>query len=432
MRARTGAQEALFLVDGEPCEAISSGHRPAAPSPCWTGSARDPRDFDGNHPVVMLAAGASVRHTYRLAFEAYAGHVQAPNGGTAPPMGLVGHPHIDTAWLRPLAETWRKCARAFSSAINQMDQLPEMVFYQSSPCHADVVRREYHTSPVLGHFHHIHCWPDPKALAEQWRHVQPKDAQDRRPSACGYGDGGGGPQYETLEIAGREQDQGGCPRLRHTRVSHFMQGVRQKLGDRLPDYVGELHLERHRGTLTSTSGVRQGKRRAELALRDAEWLCAVAALRGRPYPAEPLQAVWHKLLVDQFHDIRPGSPIPEVNDQAIAELAQCAASARALGQEALRTLAGEAPPGSTCFRRGAAGGTTPPAQAGVAATGCAARARHWRVGGCLRGDAEGQVGKRGRAPQISVDRRVRMPRARYSLVHFGMRRSQLRERCHRP
>lgn len=65
------------------------------------------------------------------------------NGPTTPEFGLVGHSHIDTAWLWPIAETHRKSARTFSSVLNLLDQYPEMVFIQSAPYHLEMVRRQY-------------------------------------------------------------------------------------------------------------------------------------------------------------------------------------------------------------------------------------------------------------------------------------------------
>jgi len=69
--------------------------------------------------------------------------LECTNGPTAPFLGIIGHSHIDTAWLWPLAETWRKCARTFSSMLNLMEQYPELMFLQSQPCQTDVIRREY-------------------------------------------------------------------------------------------------------------------------------------------------------------------------------------------------------------------------------------------------------------------------------------------------
>jgi len=69
--------------------------------------------------------------------------LECRNGPTAPYIGLIGHSHLDTAWLWPLAETWRKAARTFASALTLMELYPEMTFIQSAPCHAWVVRAEY-------------------------------------------------------------------------------------------------------------------------------------------------------------------------------------------------------------------------------------------------------------------------------------------------
>ncbi len=65
------------------------------------------------------------------------------NGPTTPVMGIIGHSHIDTAWLWPLAETWRKCARTFSSVANLMEQYPEFLFIQSSPAQTVKVQELY-------------------------------------------------------------------------------------------------------------------------------------------------------------------------------------------------------------------------------------------------------------------------------------------------
>jgi alpha-mannosidase len=65
------------------------------------------------------------------------------NAPTMPWWGLVNHSHIDTAWIWPISETYRKCARTFSSMLNLMEQYPEAIFIQSSSFHSDMMRREY-------------------------------------------------------------------------------------------------------------------------------------------------------------------------------------------------------------------------------------------------------------------------------------------------
>lgn len=46
-------------------------------------------------------------------------------------VGVVGHSHMDTAWLWPVAETVRKCARTYSEVLTLMDIYPEYTFIRS-------------------------------------------------------------------------------------------------------------------------------------------------------------------------------------------------------------------------------------------------------------------------------------------------------------
>ena len=69
--------------------------------------------------------------------------LEKKNGDTAPWIGLVGHSHMDTAWLWPLTETEKKCARTYANTLNLMEEYPEYRFVQSSAFHADWLRRDY-------------------------------------------------------------------------------------------------------------------------------------------------------------------------------------------------------------------------------------------------------------------------------------------------
>ena len=50
------------------------------------------------------------------------------NGGIAHEIVAIGHAHIDTAWLWPLSETYRKCVRTFSTQTNLIDRYPSYRF----------------------------------------------------------------------------------------------------------------------------------------------------------------------------------------------------------------------------------------------------------------------------------------------------------------
>jgi alpha-mannosidase len=197
---------------------------------------------------------------------------------------------------------------------------------------------------VFAHFPDIHCAPDPETLINKLHGTGPKDfrvvqncvrhkdVNQRRLVAYGYGDGGGGPDAQMIEMARRCRDLEGCPRAEHTTVSAFMKSLEQHAPG-APVYVGELYLECHRGTLTQLHEIKRGNRRAEFALREAEFalVLGVADAEAR----ERIANAWETLLVNQFHDILPGTSIPEVHDRAIAEVSGVIREAKAVAASAV-------------------------------------------------------------------------------------------------
>ena len=71
---------------------------------------------------------AGDRSTWGPAREILAGLLANRNGTWAHELSAIGHAHLDTAWLWPLAETYRKCVRTFSSQARYMDMYPEFRF----------------------------------------------------------------------------------------------------------------------------------------------------------------------------------------------------------------------------------------------------------------------------------------------------------------
>lgn len=178
----------------------------------------------------------------------------------------------------------------------------------------------------------------------------------------GYGDGGGGPTREMLARARRLRDLDGSPRVVIERPSEFFQRAQTEYPD-APVWSGELYLEFHRGTYTSQAKTKQGNRRCEHLLREAELWCATAALRaGAPYPYELLDRLWKLVLLQQFHDILPGSSIHWVHREAVANYAAVADELESIVDSATRALAGS---GSTVLAFNAA----PHARNGVPALG---------------------------------------------------------------
>ena len=135
----------------------------------------------------------------------------------------------------------------------------------------------------------------------------------------GHGDGGGGPTPSMLEKARRLRDLEGSPRVAVETPDAFFAAAAAE-HERLPVWRGELYLENHRGTYTSQARTKRGNRRAEALLREAELWAATAAVRaGAAYPHERLERIWRRVLLNQFHDILPGSSIAWVHRQAERE-----------------------------------------------------------------------------------------------------------------
>ncbi|GAA2793005.1 alpha-mannosidase [Saccharopolyspora taberi] len=156
----------------------------------------------------------------------------------------------------------------------------------------------------------------------------------------GHGDGGGGPTREMLARAYRTADLEGSPKVRLESPSAFFEAAHAD--HRGPAvWSGELYLEFHRGTYTSQARTKQGNRRSEHLLREAELWCATAAVAtGRDYPYDTLDRVWKTVLLHQFHDILPGSSIAWVHREAEQTYRQVAAELAEVIDDAQRALAG--------------------------------------------------------------------------------------------
>jgi alpha-mannosidase len=367
-------------------------------------------------------------------------------------LSAIGHAHIDTAWLWPLAESYRKAVRSFSSQVAYMDRYPEFRFACSQAQQYDWIRRRdpelygrirarvdsgqwlpvggtwvepdcnlpsgeslvrqflhgqrfferefgrrcpefwnpdvfgyngqlpqimrgagigrfltqklswnrfnppaHHTftwqgidgSQVLAHFPPADTYNATADVAELRRSVRDYKDHDRSHRSLlvfGYGDGGGGPTPDMLETLRRARDLQGLPRTTITTSDEFFTALEADARD-LPAILGELYFEYHRGTYTSQSAVKLGNVQGERSLHDAEFLAA-AAMReaGAAYPAEQLDQLWKLLLLNQFHDILPGSSISLVYEDAARDHAAVLAGAESVAAGALAAIAGGGEP----------------------------------------------------------------------------------------
>lgn len=171
------------------------------------------------------------------------------------------------------------------------------------------------------------------------RNYSEKGAGTRSLAPFGWGDGGGGPTREIMERARRLADLEGSPKVVVEHPDQFFAKAREEYPD-APVWVGELYLELHRATYTSQARTKQGNRRSEHRLREAELWATTAALHapGYAYPYEKLDRLWKTVLLHQFHDILPGSSIAWVHREAEAEYARVAGELEALTAEAVAAL----------------------------------------------------------------------------------------------
>jgi alpha-mannosidase len=383
------------------------------------------------------------RETWDEANEILAGLYTRKNGSRTHEVAAIGHAHLDTAWLWPLGESYRKAIRTFSSQTRYMDDYPDYRFACSQAQqyawvkerNADLWERirakvdagqfvpvggtwvepdcilpsgeallrqflhgqrffeqefgrrcrefwspdafgysgqlpqlmrecgitrfltqklswnrfnapEHHTlvwqgidgSEVLAHFPPADTYNSDANVVDLLRAARAyKDHEHSQTSLLvfGHGDGAGGPTKAMLETLHRARDLQGLPRTTMRTSDEFFEALEAETGER-PVVVGELYFEYHRGTYTSQARTKAGNRRAEVALHDAEFLAAMAArTSGFEYPRAELDRLWKLLLLNQFHDILPGSSIREVYEESERDLADVVAGANAICERAL-------------------------------------------------------------------------------------------------
>ena len=360
-------------------------------------------------------------------------------GEAGPPLATtchaIGHAHIDTAWLWPMAETRRKCMRTFSNALELLDEHADFRFLASqaqqyawveeaSPELFDRVRRaiaDGRFQPVGAMWVEPDCnIPSAESLVRQilygaawfrdrfeergesrvaylpdtfgftaalptilkhagidtfvtnklnWNtenefpyttfhwsgvdgsrvlaHLTPGGDYNATNTATellrgarghrgvspphrylqpfGFGDGGGGPTPAHIERARLAASAAALPRVEQTGIERFRERIHQDVdlragrGDETPEWMGELYLEIHRGTLTTMGQIKRGNRRLEELLRQAELLWAASGDLDRPAEVQAeLDDAWREVLCRQFHDILPGTSIRVVHEEAVA------------------------------------------------------------------------------------------------------------------
>ena len=235
-----------------------------------------------------------------------------------------------------LPQIFRQCGIDFfvtqKISWNQTNKFPHHTFYWEG---IDGTRIFTHFPPADTY----NAQMDAASLMYNLRNFREHGYSDRSLYVYGYGDGGGGPTIEMLERMRRWADFDGLPQVRPGKVIDFLRETEAAAHD-LPVWVGELYLELHRGTYTTQARTKRNNRKGELLLRDTEFFDAVdqllnpARVETAANPeravydvvgvdrqdahrhARALDRAWKLLLLNQFHDIIPGSSIHWVYEDA--------------------------------------------------------------------------------------------------------------------
>lgn len=350
--------------------------------------------------------------------------LRRPAVDTALNVSAIGHAHLDVAWLWPLRETVRKCARTFSTALALMKEYPDYHFGASQPhlyqmtkdnypglykeiksavkagrwevqggmwveCDCNIPSGESFVRQILygkrffqaefgidvehlwlpdvfgysaalpqilklsgiNYFtthklnwnqfnqfpHHTMYWQgidgtsifshfmagndyNVPATPQSFMNYESKnkdgDRADHALCLFGIGDGGGGPGRTHIEWTRLAKNMQGLPRVTMEKASDFFPKAESNSRDLLT-WVGELYFEYHRGTYTTQALVKKMNRKLELLIREVEF--SFSRLPDKNYPAKQLEQIWKVILLNQFHDIIPGSSITRVYEEAHAQ-----------------------------------------------------------------------------------------------------------------
>jgi alpha-mannosidase len=152
---------------------------------------------------------------------------------------------------------------------------------------------------------------DPVDMLEEQRSWRDQTGRDSALWIPGVGDHGGGPTEEMLEQMQLWNSNPAAVSMRSGTVRQFLADLEPSV-EHWPVWRDELYLELHRGCATSRPDQKRHNKTLERLLREADTASALLALTGEPSPSSD----WRPLLFQQFHDILPGTSIPEVFDQA--------------------------------------------------------------------------------------------------------------------
>lgn len=259
---------------------------------------------------------------------------------------------IDEFGIEP-QEVWLPDSFGYSAALPQIVAAAGSKWFLTQKLSwNDTNRIPHHTfrwegidgTRIFTHFPPVDSY-NAEITAAELAHAQRQYGEKGRANTSlvpfGWGDGGGGPTREMVAAAHRTEDLEGSPKVTMQSPRAFFETAEAEYSEP-PVWRGELYLEAHRGTYTSQANMKKGNRRSEHLLREAELWATLAALRaGADYPHDELESIWRTVLLQQFHDILPGTAIAWVHQEAERNYTALAEQLEAIIASSLASLAGE-------------------------------------------------------------------------------------------
>jgi alpha-mannosidase len=199
-------------------------------------------------------------------------------------------------------------------------------------------------TPMLSYLNHgVNENTLPKDIHEHYQSFREKDKHNEQMLLYGHGDGGGGVTREMLEYIQRAELMVGQPESKYSNAADFFAGITRSQ-PQLPQWRGDLYLELHRGTYTTHGRNKRNNRKAEVLYREAELWQTLASpqldTKQHTVVAGQLHQGWKLILMNQFHDIIPGSAITEAYETSEKEYAEVFELGRVALQPGLAALAG--------------------------------------------------------------------------------------------
>ncbi|WP_069789979.1 alpha-mannosidase [Cyanobacterium sp. IPPAS B-1200] len=141
----------------------------------------------------------------------------------------------------------------------------------------------------------------------------------------GVGDHGGGPTRDMLDVVKRYDDSPFFPQVNFAKAENYLDKIKDKSKGNIPIWNEDIYLELHRGCYTTHGDQKYFNRYCEKLLFQAELFSTIINVLNHNYQMCVKQVneiqfkiddLWQKVLLNQFHDILPGTSITPVFTEA--------------------------------------------------------------------------------------------------------------------